>query len=386
VVKISWLPLGILSAGLALATPGVAQPLTERTPNLEGTWVTSPRNLHFQFAHRFQMAGDDADIGDIFGNGFLVNYPTFALTYGVVPGVMAGFRYSSKSVVMDQLNEWQPYLKWAPLQRSGERQWSLSFAGAYNGAASSFDSEISAQGDLWRRVILIGSVRGFTDTFGTDTASLALAGGAGYRINRYITLAADVTSIVAGLDDRPVGWSAGLQFGIPHTPHTFSLMATNVTSGTLQGTSTGVEGEVFWGFEFTVPFSGFARWGKILDPDGGTDSPGPVEAAAARPEVSVEPADAGVIVGPAGNPKAVEIEIKNFKFDEADLEIVIGTTVRWVNKDPVAHNTTGDRGEWDSPLIGPGETFEVTFTQAGEFAYHCTPHPFMEATIRVVRP
>ncbi len=87
------------------------------------------------------MTGNDADIGDIFGDGFLVNYPTFALTYGVVPGVMAGVRYSSKSVVMDQLNEWQPYLKWAPLRRSGEQTWSVSLTGAYNGAAKSFDSE-----------------------------------------------------------------------------------------------------------------------------------------------------------------------------------------------------------------------------------------------------
>jgi len=386
VSRTAWLPPVALIVGLTLATPGAAQPLTERTPNLDGTWVTSPRNLHFQFAHRFKMAGDDVDIGDIFGDGFLVNYPTFALTYGVVPGVMAGARYSSKSLVMDQLNEWQPYLKWAPLQRSGERPWSVSLTGAYNGAAKSFDSEIGVQGDLWRRVILIGSVRGFTDTFRTDTASLALGGGAGFRVNRYITLAADVTGIVVGVDGRPVGWSAGVNLGIPHTPHTFSLMATNVTSGTLQGTSTGVEGEVFWGFEFTVPFSGFARWGKILDPDGDSETSGQVVSAPGPLADSAEPGGAGVIAGPAGNPKAIEIEIENFRFDEAELEIVVGTTVRWVNKDPVAHNTTGNRGEWDSPLIGPSETFEVTFTREGEFAYHCTPHPFMEATIRVVEP
>jgi len=177
-----------------------------------------------------------------------------------------------------------------------------------------------------------------------------VGGGAGFRVNRYVTLAADVTGIVAGVNGRPVGWSAGLQLGIPHTPHTFSLMATNVTSGTLQGTSTGVEGEVFWGFEFTVPFSGFARWGKILNPDGDTGTSDQVVSA------------------------------------PSPLADSVGTTVRWVNKDPVAHNTTGNRGEWDSPLIGPGETFEVTFTREGDFAYLCTPHPFMEATIRVVQP
>ena len=377
-----WLPPGILLASVALATPGAAQPVTERSPNMEGTWVTSPRNLHFQFAHRFEMAGNDADIGDIFGDGFLVNYPTFALTYGVVPGVMAGVRYSSKALVMDQFNEWQPYLKWAPLRRSDVRTWSLSLSGAYNGAASSLDGELAFQADVWRRVILLGAVRGFTRTFRTDTTSLALAAGAGFRVNRYVTLTGDVAGIVAGLADTPVGWSAGVNLGIPHTPHTFSIMATNVTSGTLQGTSTGVEGEVYWGFEFTVPFSGIARWGKILKPD----EAAPPTGAIGTPEVPATRAVTGVIVGPAGNTKAVEVAIENFEFDEADLEVVVGTTVRWVNKDPVAHSSAGDRGEWDSPLIGPGETYEVTFTRVGGFEYHCTPHPFMTATIRVVEP
>jgi len=367
---------------MTLATPGVAQPLTERSPNMEGTWVTSPRNLHFQFAHRFEVAGDDADIGDLFGDGFLVNYPTFALTYGVVPGVMAGVRYSSKSLVMDQFNEWQPYLKWAPIRRSSERPWSLSITGAYNGAASSLDGELAFQADVWKRVILLGAVRGFTDTFRTDTPSLAIAAGAGFRVNKYVTLTGDIAEIVVGVEDTPTGWSAGVHLGIPHTPHTFSIMATNVTSGTLQGTSTGVEGEVYWGFEFTVPFSGFARWGKILKPN----EAAPSQDATDMRLAPATRAETGVIVGPAGNPKAIEIEIDNFAFDEADLEVVVGTTVRWVNKDPVAHSSTGDRGEWDSFLIGPGETFEVTFTRVGEFAYHCTPHPFMTATIRVVEP
>ncbi len=368
-------------AVLTIAGPLGAQPLTERSPNLEGTWVTSPRNLHFQFAHRFEMAGTDANIGDIFSDGFLVNYPTFALTYGVVPGLMTGVRYSSKSAVMGGLNEWQPYLKWAPFPL-GLSKWSLSLTGAYNGAAKSADGELAAQADLWKRVILLGSARAFTNTFGTDTASLALAVGAGLRLNRYVTLAGDVTDIVLGLEDTPLAWSAGIHFGIPHTPHTFSIMATNVTSGTLQGTSTGLREEVFWGFEFTVPFSGFARWGKILDPGSAGGDAGAADATirgAAMP-------GSGVVIGSNGNSAAIEIDIENFAFEETDLQITAGTTVRWVNKDPVAHTSTADDGRWGSPLIGPGETFEVTFLKAGEYAYHCTPHPFMTAVIRVVRP
>ena len=347
--------------GLVLTTPGVAQPLTERSPNMEGTWVTSPRNLHFQFAHRFEVAGEDADIGGIFGDGFLVNYPTFALTYGVVPGVMAGVRYSSKSLVMDQLNEWQPYLKWAPLRRSSERPWSLSMTGAYNGAASSLDGELAFQADVWKRVILLGAVRGFTDTFRTDTTSLALAAGAGFRINRYVTLTGDIAEIVAGVEDTPTGWSAGVHLGIPHTPHTFSIMATNVTSGTLQGTSTGVEGEVYWGFEFTVPFSGFARWGKIFKPE--------------------EVAEEDFELPPGG--AVVEVHISRFSFGPSELQVPPGTTVRWINKDPVVHTSTSDADVWGSPALAPGESFSFTFEEPGTYPYHCIPHPVMKATIVV---
>jgi plastocyanin len=363
---------------VAVAGTATAQPLTERSPNLEGTWVTAPRNLHFQFAHRFEMAGQDVDIGDIFGDGVVVNYPTFALTYGAMSGLMVGVRYSSKSLVMRGANEWQPYLKWAPLPL-GRSAWSLSVKGAYNGSAKSADGDLATQVELWNRLIVLGSVRGFTNTFGTDTASLALGIGAGVRLNRYVTLAGDIADMVLGLENTPLAWSAGVHLGIPHTPHTFSLMATNVTSGTLQGTATGVSGEVFWGFEFTVPFSGFARWGKILDPGdavratrSGTGARG-----------SAEPGS-GVVIGSYGNAKAIEIDIESFRFEEAYIEIPEGTTVRWVNRDPVAHTTTSDEGRWGSPFIGPGETFEVTFLKAGEYAYHCAPHPFMEAMIRVV--
>ena len=54
---------------ISVHNPAVGQPLTDRSPNMDGTWVTPPHNLFFQFSHRFEMAGTDADIGDIFGEG-----------------------------------------------------------------------------------------------------------------------------------------------------------------------------------------------------------------------------------------------------------------------------------------------------------------------------
>jgi plastocyanin len=79
----------------------------------------------------------------------------------------------------------------------------------------------------------------------------------------------------------------------------------------------------------------------------------------------------------------VEVEIQSISFKQETLEIPVGTTVRWVNKDPVAHTSTSESGVWESPLIGPGETFEFTFNAAGEYPYYCVPHPFMKARILV---
>lgn len=371
----------LLVAGLLLcltATAVEAQPLNQRSPNMTGTWVTSPLNLHFQFAHRFEVVGDETDVTDLFGAASIVNYPTFDVGLGLFSDAMAGVRYSSNSRIARQVNEWQPYLKYAFLRGTGDGDLSLALTGAWNGATQSVDGELAAQ-TRFGPVLLLGAVRGFTDAFalpsGAEDEALALAGGAGIRLNRYVTLAADLSDVVAGIEvpgddeasDPHTAWSAGLQVGIPATPHTLSLQATNVYSGTLEGSSTGDTDAIFWGFEFTVPFSGFARWGELFGGDDGRAGPA-----------------AGAGEAPAAEAtNVVEIEMSDLAFGPGEIEIEPGTTVRWVNRDPVAHNTTSDQDLWESPLIGPGETWSRTFEEPGSYDFHCTPHPFMEGTIIV---
>ncbi len=353
----------IQTVALLGIAPLAAQPVTDRTPNVQGTWVTSPWTVYFQFAHRFEVAGSES-IGDIFTDGKVVNYPTFELDFGFPAGTMVGVRYSSNSLVQSNFNEWQPYVKWAPIRGVGNGSFSLSYLGAYNGASKSFDSEISSQ-TQFGPVQLLGAVRGFTNPYDVpDTvsnASLALAGGLGFKITRYLQLGGDVGGIVAGLDGIPAAWSGQLGIGIPFTPHTFSIVATNVASGTLQGVSAGIKGAVFWGFEFTVPFSGFARWGKIFKPG----------------EVAAD-----TFESPPGG-ALVEVQISRFSFGPSELRIPSGTTVRWINKDPVVHTTTSDDDIWGSPALAPGETFSFTFREVGEYLYHCIPHPVMKARVIV---
>jgi amicyanin len=78
------------------------------------------------------------------------------------------------------------------------------------------------------------------------------------------------------------------------------------------------------------------------------------------------------------------IIIQNFKFIPATLTVKVGDTVTWINQDTPRHTVTSDTGtELDSELLSKGETYTHVFNTAGNYPYHCTPHPWMEATIVV---
>lgn len=356
--------LVIVPAGAAGGTLA-AQPLTHRTPNIEGTWITSPWNLHFQFNHRFRVFGQDADVTDLIDDAVLENSPTFTLSLGLWAPLMAGVQYASAPSIRnpDSSNEWFPYLKAAPWRTDDA---SISLLAGYNSQAESADGELAAQATL-DRFQLLGSVRGFSDALHTDEAGLALAGGLGVGLTNFLILAGDVGGFVAG-PDTGVAWSAGVHLAIPFTPHTFSLQVSNAAATTLQESSfDGIEasgGDLVYGFEFTVPFSGFARWGRIFD-TGREDREAQAE--------DVEPA------------RVVEIEIREFEFVGDTARVPAGAAVRWVNRDAVAHTTAGNEGEWESPLLGPGETYTTRFEEPGTHPYFCTLHPFMKAVI-VVEP
>ena len=72
----------------------------------------------------------------------------------------------------------------------------------------------------------------------------------------------------------------------------------------------------------------------------------------------------------------------NFSFSPNSLTVKVGTKVAWTNHDSVTHTVTADQGAFNSPGP-PGSSFSFTFTKAGTYAYHCSIHPSMTATIVV---
>ncbi|WP_433565917.1 cupredoxin domain-containing protein [Nocardia sp. CA-151230] len=125
------------------------------------------------------------------------------------------------------------------------------------------------------------------------------------------------------------------------------------------------------GFTFA---SGTATPGMVPDGAGpampGMTTPGAVTSAA------------GVPAAPAG-PNAVTID--NFAFGPSSLTVKVGTTVTWTNRDEEPHTVVADDGSFRSPTLGNNATYTFTFSKAGSFAYVCSIHPFMHATVVVTR-
>ena len=104
------------------------------------------------------------------------------------------------------------------------------------------------------------------------------------------------------------------------------------------------------------------------------------------PDLAASPVDRSPvpIATPAAQATPGElVAIKGFAFLPATIEVTVGTTVQWTNGDLVAHTVTSDSPLFDSGNLQNKQTFAWTFDTAGTYAYHCTIHPNMVATITV---
>jgi plastocyanin len=91
-------------------------------------------------------------------------------------------------------------------------------------------------------------------------------------------------------------------------------------------------------------------------------------------------AGAGAIA--AGKPATHTVVIDGTNYAPATLTVKRGDTVVWINKDPFPHTVTA-KGVFDSHDIAASRSWKYTARKAGEFAYICTLHPTMKATLKV---
>jgi plastocyanin len=79
----------------------------------------------------------------------------------------------------------------------------------------------------------------------------------------------------------------------------------------------------------------------------------------------------------------VAVSIANFSFTPVSVTIAAGCSVKWTQTSSTKHTSTSNTGLWDSGQMSQNETFTRQFNSAGVFAYKCSIHSQMRATIIV---
>ncbi|TGC08904.1 cytochrome P460 family protein [Methanolobus halotolerans] len=72
--------------------------------------------------------------------------------------------------------------------------------------------------------------------------------------------------------------------------------------------------------------------------------------------------------------REIDVDIRNYSFEPDSVNIYVGDTVTWTNRDSAVH--TIDGGLFRSPPLGQGESFSYTFAREGRYSYMCTVHPY----------
>lgn len=135
-----------------------------------------------------------------------------------------------------------------------------------------------------------------------------------------------------------------------------------------------------------TPGPGQHRMAGMPGATGSGSAAGAAPGASPMPGMSMpmSPSDTGAPVAPVTGDA---VAIRNFAFSPATLKVSVGTTVTWTNEDTDAHTvtSTGSGGPLRSAALATHATYRYTFTKPGTYAYLCTIHPFMTATVEVTR-
>jgi plastocyanin len=85
---------------------------------------------------------------------------------------------------------------------------------------------------------------------------------------------------------------------------------------------------------------------------------------------------------PPGKATIHTVVIEGVRYEPEALTVQRGDTVVWINKDPYPHTVTA-KGAFDSHDIAAGKSWRYVARKPGEYAYLCTLHPNMRATLTV---
>lgn len=77
------------------------------------------------------------------------------------------------------------------------------------------------------------------------------------------------------------------------------------------------------------------------------------------------------------------VEIRQFKFFPATLDVKTGDTITWKNLDAAPHTATAIGQAWDSGKLSRNQSWSLKITGKGTVEYICAYHPAMKGKIVV---
>ncbi|WP_376742809.1 cupredoxin family copper-binding protein [Ensifer canadensis] len=82
--------------------------------------------------------------------------------------------------------------------------------------------------------------------------------------------------------------------------------------------------------------------------------------------------------------ETIRVTIEKMAFVPAEVEVRVGDTIEWVNRDILVHTATV-KGGWEV-LIPAKKTASLVVREAGQIDYYCRFHPNMKGRILAATP
>lgn len=82
-------------------------------------------------------------------------------------------------------------------------------------------------------------------------------------------------------------------------------------------------------------------------------------------------------------PRMHRVEISGFKFTPDRLDVSVGDTVTWINRDIAPHTATAAEGGWDTGELVKGAQASIIVSANMDTSYFCAFHPMMKAQLSI---
>lgn len=80
-------------------------------------------------------------------------------------------------------------------------------------------------------------------------------------------------------------------------------------------------------------------------------------------------------------PKTHIVEIIDYSFKPEYINVSMGDTVKWINKDKQVHSVNSYTDLFDSGRLEQGDSYSFKFSGEGTYNYFCIGHPYMKGSI-----